>query len=89
MKCKKCLYRANCQFLAKHKCAEVEGCTAFKDAADFVEVVRCEKCVHKVDYKGRVMCGRRAIKYDGGWAGLKATDNDHFCSYVKRKDGAE
>lgn len=56
---------------------------------DMVEVVRCEKCEHKVDYKGRVMCGRRAIKYDGGWSGLRATDSDHYCSYgEKRKDGS-
>ena len=43
MKCEKCLYRANCQFLAKHKGAEVEGCTAFKDATDFVEVETVEE----------------------------------------------
>jgi len=34
MKCEKCLYRKNCQFLAKHKKAVVEGCTAFASEAD-------------------------------------------------------
>ncbi len=36
MKCNKCLYKKNCQFLLKHKNAVVSGCTAFKDEADFV-----------------------------------------------------
>lgn len=29
-KCEKCLYSKNCQFLAAHKNADVEGCTAFE-----------------------------------------------------------
>ena len=33
-KCEKCLYKENCQFLATHKGAIVEGCTAFKSEAD-------------------------------------------------------
>lgn len=32
--CEKCLYRKNCQFLAKHKTAVVEGCTAFVSETD-------------------------------------------------------
>ena len=28
--CEKCLYKANCQFLAKHRACKVESCTAFK-----------------------------------------------------------
>ena len=50
-------------------------------AADVVEVVRCECCDHKVDFKGRVMCNRRASKHGDEWYGLTATDNDHFCNY--------
>ena len=49
--------------------------------ADVVEVVRCKKCTHKVDFKGRVMCNRYAKKVGDEWYGLTATDNDHFCSY--------
>ena len=33
-KCEKCLYKENCQFLAIHKGAIVERCTAFKSEAD-------------------------------------------------------
>jgi hypothetical protein len=40
-KCEKCLYKENCQFLATHKRAIVEGCTAFKSEADLrAEVAR-------------------------------------------------
>ncbi len=60
--------------------------------ADFVEVVRCKDCEHKVVINnGRVMCNRNAVKarfYDD-WYGLTATDDNHFCSYGKRKEGAE
>lgn len=34
IKCEKCLYRKNCQFLATHKNTTVEGCTAFKSESD-------------------------------------------------------
>ena len=44
IKCEKCLYNANCQFLMTHKKAVVEDCTAFKSSEDFVEVVRCGAC---------------------------------------------
>ena len=30
IKCEKCLYRKNCQFLKTHKKTTVEGCTAFE-----------------------------------------------------------
>jgi hypothetical protein len=42
MKCATCLHNQNCQFLAKHKKAEVSGCTAYKNTIDFVEVVHGE-----------------------------------------------
>lgn len=80
MKCKKCLYRANCQFLAKHKGAEVEGCTAFKDAADFVEVVRCKDCEYRSYKDGKYYeCPRHFTTIY-----VKGSD---FCSYGERKDG--
>lgn len=58
--------------------------------ADVVEVVRCKKCTHKIDYKGSVMCKRNAyiiaLEFGDEWCGLTATENDHFCSYGERKD---
>lgn len=56
-----------------------------------VEVVRCEKCEHKVLMEnGRVMCNRNArkSKTNNDWYGLTATANNHFCSYGKRKEVA-
>lgn len=43
-KCEKCLYKENCQFLATHKKAIIADCTAYKDATNVVEVVRCKNC---------------------------------------------
>lgn len=41
IKCEKCLYRKNCQFLATHKNTTVEGCTAFESESDFkIEAVK-------------------------------------------------
>jgi hypothetical protein len=41
IKCEKCLYRKNCQFLATHKNTTVEGCTAFEsESALKAEVVK-------------------------------------------------
>lgn len=42
MKCENCIYRKNCQFLAKHKKAKVSGCTAFVSEADFVKKAKAE-----------------------------------------------
>lgn len=36
--CETCLYNKNCQFLARHKTADVVGCTAYKDATSMVEL---------------------------------------------------
>ena len=39
--CEKCLYRKNCQFLAKHKQSAVDGCTAYESETDLkAEVAR-------------------------------------------------
>lgn len=38
MTCKDCLYSKNCQFLAGHKPADVNGCTAFEDKSEWVHL---------------------------------------------------
>ena len=40
--CKNCLYRNNCQFLAKHKNAVVENCTAFKSEVEYIANIKSE-----------------------------------------------
>lgn len=42
MKCEHCIYRKNCQFLAKHKKVKVSGCTAFVSEVDFVKKAKAE-----------------------------------------------
>lgn len=37
-KCKDCLYSKNCQFLAGHKTADVNGCTAFEDRSGWIRL---------------------------------------------------
>lgn len=66
------------------KCVE----RAIKEAptADVVEVVRCEKCKHKVDFYGRLMCGRLKYEFNDGVGGLVATVPEHFCGYGERRD---
>lgn len=61
-------------------------CLAFKNKADFVEVVRCKDCLHKINYKGRAMCTLYAEEALGVWYGLNATRDEHFCSYGERGD---
>lgn len=66
-------------------------CNDFKNKADFVEVVRCSECRHKVDYCGRIMCGRMMYRFNTGVGGLVATKPEHFCGYGERnalKEGA-
>lgn len=57
-----------------------------KTTTDVVEVVRCKKCLHKINYKGRPMCILYAENIFGDWHGLIATRDEHFCSYGERRD---
>ena len=65
---------------------DAEKMECFKNKADFVEVVRCEKCTRRVDYEGMIMCNKFGHKFQGEWYGLRATTKDHFCSYGKKND---
>lgn len=77
---------AACEADALYKATDIYSVIKSAPTADVVEVVRCEKCTHKVDFRGRVMCNRNAHRVCDEWYGLTATDNDHFCSYGLRKD---
>ena len=39
-KCEKCLYKRNCQFLATHKKAVVEDCTAFEHEEERINMAK-------------------------------------------------
>lgn len=74
--CETCLYNKNCQFLAKHKLEPVVSCTAYKNAADMVEVVRCKDCNYR-DKKG--VCERFRQRYPF------YPEDDFYCRYGERK----
>lgn len=44
-------------------------------------LVQCKKCIHKVDFQGRVMCSINAKFICGEWRGLTATHNENSCIY--------
>lgn len=91
MTCKDCIHYNICldngDDAAKQNAPNAEKeCDDFKNKADFVEVVRCEKCKRRVDYEGKIMCNKFGHKFQGEWYGLKATTKDHFCSCGERRD---
>ena len=76
--CGKCLYNKNCQFLAKYK-IEPDGCSAFRSAEDFVEVVRCRNCIHLFSIIFGSYCQLLG----------KQMDKDDYCSYGERRKDNE
>ena len=72
MKCETCLYNKNCQFLAKHQKAVVEGCTAYKSAADFVEVLHGEWAEREIAKATYLSCSRC------GWARIGVAVAEHY-----------
>lgn len=92
VKCATCLYNKNCQFIGTHKNTIVEGCTAYKDATNMVEVVRCKNCeqfMQQYDiHNGRKLhygiCKLNSNKFHD-----EEVNCDHYCGYGKRKEGAE
>jgi len=84
MTCRNCISFAECleyestpYYGLDAACNNVEQlCENFKNKADFVEVVRCEKCTHKVDYCGRIIneiifCGDEIELCTGAFQGNK------------------
>lgn len=92
--CKDCVHSEIClkQYEGLNQEMMFKECKRFKNKADFVEVVRCKDCKHKLLTEGnRVMCSRNAQKMEcfADWYGLTATDDNHFCSYGERKGGTD
>ena len=80
MRCKNCIHYDVCHFhIDEETSMTINECDHFKNKADFVEVVRCRKCMHRSDYIHGSCClpifGLKRI-----------TDLNAFCSYGERKD---
>lgn len=101
MTCKDCYHYEACSgyspsdldkdvwdYCAKGKTDEIpdieDRCSEFKNTADVVEVVRCKDCIY---WEGRGYDGRCEAHRNG--LIMEYTNYDDFCSYGKRKEGAE
>ena len=91
MTCKDCLYYEVCP-LGLAIQGKTGTCLKFKNKADFVEVVRCEKCKYFREYSDAY---KRAVERADGDCYLKlihscdeqfiACRYNDFCSYGERK----
>lgn len=91
MTCKDCVYSPICKVYADFGVTDVpynedDTCEMFKSKSDLVEVVRCKECLYKNEWANDgTYPDYNFCKHSGLW---HLTDN-HFCSYGKRKEGAE
>lgn len=56
MTCKDCICYAVCTFTSITSEKMGNDCKQFKNKADFVEVVRCEKCIYKDECLQKIDC---------------------------------
>ena len=90
--CAKCVHYADCldsgrtRYLSHNiACNDVEErCKFFKNKADFVEVVRCEKCKYCVTHTCAIT-GIKTLFCDYGEKPAMVHPT-HFCSYGKKKN---
>ena len=85
--CKDCIHYDTCYHIEHYgRLGETdEPCGGFKNKADFVEVVRCEKCKYgDVSTISKAKCGQEEIAC---YCTLKnrVTDLDSYCPSGKRK----
>ena len=76
MTCKDCLYETVCKEWSWQE--NQKACSYgdfFKNKADFVEVVRCINCKHRMFSDMYIECSKR----------LEIVRADHFCSYGERR----
>ena len=81
MTCKDCVSYEVCRIVRNNgddRVFENSPCGYFKNKADFVEVVRCEKCKWYIG--GRMQCGHPFVLFSDR---LMTTQ---FCSYGERRD---
>lgn len=86
MKCEKCLYRKNCQFLAKHKTAVVEGCTAFESKADLKRETAKEifEEIENITFSFGY-----GVRHDRTVARTRSIDDDRLSEFKQKYEVAE
>ena len=88
MTCKEsCIHYDVCQYhIDEETDMTVAECGKFKNKADFVEVVRCEKCKYgDVSTISKTIDGKEDITCYCNLKGI-VTDINSFCSSGKRRD---
>lgn len=86
--CKDCLHYEACQYhITEETDMTVNECShGFKNKADYVEVVRCKDCENCHEYQKWNFDRYLGCNFNGEIYEVKPT---HFCSYGKKKGGAE
>lgn len=80
--CEKCLYKSNCQFIAKHKKAVVDGCTAFKSEAELMgEIAR--KIFEEIE--NLTFSFGYGVRSDHTVARTRSIDDDLFAELKKKR----
>ena len=86
MTCKDCIHEEICDIpIITDGRKNASNCKKFKNKADFVEVVRCEKCTYgDVSVHSRTKDGQEEVAC---YCNLKnkVTDVDYYCPSGKRK----
>ena len=100
MICKDCIHYEVCQDGVCDECFTEEtpktvremysplGCETFKNKADFVEVVRCEKCKHLTVHNSSTLyayCEKKHYEFKQ----FETDTRTHFCGYGERKYGKD
>ena len=81
MTCRDCIHYEIC--FAKNPWVRIEYCGEFRNKADFVEVVMCEKCDYKDDCAGQIVHTTRDYVLEQNISTYNKVD---FCSYGERRD---
>mgnify|MGYP006866294240 CR=1 FL=1 len=76
--CLGCGYKHGCGI---HGCAILRAAEWRLDSSDVAPVVRCQECMHHVDYCGYLICGRVTTPNEGA-----IVKPDFFCASGRRKE---
>lgn len=88
MTCKDCIHEQCCKIWEPNEKyfekANENDCVAFKNKADFVEVVRCGKCKHSINLDKHCALNRNIYKHCQLWRGEELTNIWHrYKKYYK------
>ena len=88
LSCYDCIHCDVCNGIGccSYQCSDVSKCKFFKNKADFVEVVRCEKCKNLTVHNSPTLyayCEKTHFRFEP----FQTDTRTHYCSYGIRKEG--